>query len=333
MDKNRRIFLRAALCGLAGAAATAALPAVVLASPGGKGQRVTASRALMGTFVSITAVHPSQTLAQEACGRALDEMARLAAILNRHDPASPLSLLNQTGRLASPPPELIHVLRLALGLGRTTDGAFDPTVTPVVELVRRAARENRAPDPAETAAALELVDAEAVRVDDGNVRLAKSGMALTFDGTAKGWIADQAGRVLADMGVTSHLIDAGGDLVARGGREGGNPWRVAVQRPDGKDWAAVVALDHGCLATSGSSQTRSPFGHHLVDPVTGRCPDALAQITVRADSLALADGLATGLFVTPPATGWRLATSLPATEALYLGPDGSRSATPGFPLA
>ena len=329
MHGDRRTFLYAALCGLA---SLPALPAVVLACPVGKGQRVKASRALMGTFVSITAVHQDRDLAQEACDTALDEMARLAALLNRHDPASPLSRLNREGVLASPPPALTTVLDLALGLGRTTAGAFDPTVTPLVELVRSAAREHRAPDPAETAAALELVDVSAVSADRDLVRLERSGMALTFDGTAKGWIADQGSRVLAEMGVARHLIDAGGDLVAKGGR-GDGPWRVAIQDPDGQGWVGVAALQNGCMATSGSSQTSTPYGHHLVDPATGRCPEAVAQVTVLADSLAVADGLATGLFVTPPSRAWRLATSLPGAEALFLGPDKARTATPGFPLA
>ncbi|MGE4552741.1 MAG: FAD:protein FMN transferase [Desulfovibrionaceae bacterium] len=329
---TRRSLLRV-LVASAGAAALAPAARVLALDEPAPG-RLTRARALMGTFVSITVAHPSPALAEEAVGRAFAVMDRQVALFNRFDPASALSTLNDAGRMDGPPPELTALLADALGVTRLTAGAFDPTVGPLVDVLRDCAGTNRDPDPARLQAALALVDPAGLRLAPGRVRLARRGMGLTLDGMAKGAVADAASAELTRLGAVNHIIDAGGDIRASGRREDGRPWRVAVRDPLGTETpAAVLAMTSGAVATSGGYETLSgPHGrlHHLVDPHSGRCPLGLAGVSVRAASVALADALATAFFVTPPDRTLALARELPGVEVLLVTHDGARLATPGF---
>lgn len=327
LPRRRALRLLAASAGLAVLA-----PARVLGAPAPG--RTTRTKALMGTFVSITVVHPSAALAEEAIGRAFATMDRYVAIFNRFDPASALSTLNAAGRLDGPPPELTALLASALGVNRLTAGAFDPTVGPLVDLLRRCAAAGNAPDPAQFQAALALVGPAGLRLGPNRLRLDRLGMGLTLDGMAKGAVADAASAELTRLGATNHLIDAGGDIRVSGRREDGQPWQIAVRDPFGSERpVAQAAMTSGAMATSGASQTLSgPHGllHHLVDPHSGRCPLGLAAVSVRAPSVALADALATAFFVSPPDRSLALVRTLPGSEALLVTRDGARLATPGF---
>jgi thiamine biosynthesis lipoprotein len=266
----------------------------------------------MRTRVSITALHASSGAAQEAIGRAFDEMDRVVPLLNQHVGSSAVSTLNEQGGLGDAPPELTDVLHEARRLHSLSRGAFDVTVKPLVELMKATGR------PA-TADVLELVDMSAMSLEGRRVRLAKSGMGLTLDGIAKGYVVDRMADVLVRSGMERWLIDAGGDIRASGRREDGSPWRVGVQDPDnGESFPAVTELHSGAVATSGSYEN----AHHIVDSATGLSPVLIQSATVRAPTTMMADALATTVFVMPPAEALTLIDSLPDCDCLLLDSEG-----------
>ena len=97
-------------------------------------QRISQTRSAMGTFVTVTAVSISVAQTEQAIGIAFEEMDRLIAIFNRHDVATPLSLLNRDSAITAPPPELVAVINHAKQFNLLTHGAFDPTVKPLLDL-------------------------------------------------------------------------------------------------------------------------------------------------------------------------------------------------------
>lgn len=121
-------------------------------------------------------------------------------------------------------------------------------------------------------------------------------------GLVKGWALDRAAVLLHDRGVHDFAVDAGGDVVVAGSAEDGRPWRVGIQHPwDRAHVACVVCLARGGVATSG----RYERGDHIVDPRTGAPATGLMAVSVIADEVAQADGLATGLLVLgEDAPGW-----------------------------
>ena len=290
---TRRFFLR---CLTAAAAATA-LPfsAVRAATPA----LMTETRLMMGTFVTIKTSGVSEMQASEAMGRAFERMIRLEAALTRFDSASALGQLNAAGRLSDAPEPLMTVIRSAVDMHRVTGGFFDPTVLSLLELLEGRSTGLSA---RETAEASELIGMEHVEVKNDGICFSRSGMKMSLDGIAKGYIADEGARAMRSAGVRNFLINAGGDIVAEGDK-GGLPWRVAVENPEkyhgNTAYPAVRTLKNQAMATSGSYEnTLGSDGrlNHLISPVTGRCA-ALPGASVVASSAMEADALATALCV------------------------------------
>jgi FAD:protein FMN transferase len=289
---------------------------------------VTTARPAMGTLVSLSAHGRTQEQVEEAIGRAFGEMDRLIGILSRFDGASPLTALNEAGRLAGPPPELAHVVAQALHYHAITGGAFDISVAPLVNLFRECLGGVRPAAPSEAVVrdVLALVGARHVAASEREIRFGRSGMRITLDGIAKGYIVDAMAGMLARGGVQGFLINAGGDIRTAGAREDGRPWTVAVRDPLGSDdFPDVIHPSDAAVATSGGYEIYFDPDrrfHHIVDPITGRSPNRCASVSVIAPTAMAADALATAVFVMDPARGVALVESLPGCACLILGHDG-----------
>src|SRR5262245_38237343 len=218
------------------------------------------ARPAMGTVVSVVALHPSRALAEDATFGAFEEMERMIGILDRHDATTPVAHLNHAGALDDAPPELTDVVRAALRYHHLTCGAFDVTVKPLVDLLRATGGE---PTPAERREAAELVGASFLRVDGRRLRFDRTGMGVTLDGIAKGYVVDRIAATLAARGIRHFLINAGGDIRAGGGRHDGRPWTIGVRDPnDPERFSEVVSLHDGAIATSGNYEKPAA---HLID--------------------------------------------------------------------
>lgn len=342
---TRRHVLKGA--ALAGAALVCHAPATLLAAPASPlGTDAapplhTQTRLLMGTFVSISVVHPHSAQAEEGLTRTFDEISRLENILSRHNSATPLAHLNASGRLLDAPVELIGVIDRAMRVHAVTDGAFDITVAPLLDIFRAHSNPQGrmrldAPGLAsDLAAARELVSAASVHMAPDHVRLARSGMALTLDGIAKGYIVDRASAMLTALGLADHLVNAGGDIRASGLKAPGHPWRVAVEHPDSVRRGRVPATLNltAAIATSGSYEVfydASREHHHLIDPKAKASPRHLVSVSVTAPTTLEADALATALSVMDEGDALRLVRSLPGRECCLLAKNGSMLLSDGW---
>jgi thiamine biosynthesis lipoprotein len=331
---DRRTLLKAlGVVGL-GAIAGGVIQAVFHVVKIGSGlHRVSLTRIAMGTFVTITAVHESKDQAQEAIGRTFEEIERLIAIFSRHDPATPLSMLNQQGGLTGPPPELVDLLQRSFYFHRLSGRAFDITVKPLVDLIKEKAEHN-GPSSAEIESVLALVDMNKVFVGTSHLTFRDAGMGITLDGIAKGYIVDRASRVLESHGIENHLINAGGDIRTRGMRSEKKPWTVAIEDPKKKKhYPDVIEMTTGAVATSGSYEVyfgRDKVFHHIVDPRSGWSPGHHVSVSVRAQSVMQADALSTAIFVLKPAAGLRLINSLDHSECLLIDGAGIQIRSTGW---
>ncbi|MGW8266979.1 MAG: FAD:protein FMN transferase [Longimicrobiales bacterium] len=334
MDSATRIAQRMAALEAMGFRRTdaVAFPAEAEPVPGGR-QKVAQRRPSMGTLVSITAIHSSRGLVEEAAGRAFEEMDRVVELLNRYDPSSAISVLNDSGDIGGPPPELSGVLTQALAYNRRSLGVFDPTVLPLVDLFRfraEASSDGAAPSlppsPAEVRELLELVDAGAVEIGPRSIRLRKAGMGLTLDGIAKGFVVDRMAEVLSGCGLSDYLIDAGGDIRSSGVREDGRPWQVAVQDPGKRNrFPDVFPLSGMAVATSGSYEIYFDPGrshHHIVDSRSGVSPNSSQSVSVVAPTAMEADALATSVFLMEPMRGAAFIDSIPRSACLIVDQHG-----------
>lgn len=272
MTPTRRRFLSIS-------AAALALPRAALAST----QTAHWTGVALGAPASVTLVGISAIDARPVFARLEAELARLERIFSLYHPDSALVRLNQTGRLAAPPPELLDLLTLAGRIHAATDGAFDPTVQPLWQALASGG---------DITAARQQVGWEGLRFDAQDVRFTRPGMALTLNGIAQGEITDRIAALLGDEGFGDILVDIG-EIVARGRRPDGTPWQAGIATPQG-DIVQRVTLSDRALATSAPNGTRlSPDQGHILGPQGQRPRHSLVSLS--APSAALADGLSTAL--------------------------------------
>lgn len=259
-------------------------------------------RTLMGTSVAINCLAEDREAAGIAIEAAFARMAAIAGELTRFDANSPLARLNRDGQLHVVPHHLHAVLREALALSQRTQGAFDPTVLPVLRYFETLRGTDRlsAADGRRIEQHEQLVDWRAIGIDALGIRLGTSGMAITLDGIAKGYVVDQGVAVLKAHGIEYGIVDAGGDVHAFSGSDPKRHWNIGIVDPiDTSRVAAVVKVRNAALSTSGNyrvffSADRKLF--HIVNPHTGLSPLAYASVTMMAPRSVLADGMSTAAF-------------------------------------
>lgn len=236
------------------------------------------------------------------------------------------------------------VVAAALEVSQRTQGAFDVTVGPLVNLWNFGPdrHPDRIPAAAEITAAKARVgfDKLAVRTDPPALRKTQPDVYVDLSAIAKGFAVDAVGELLEASGVRDYMVEIGGEVRTRGSKRDGSRWRIGIEQPltENRAIQRVVELGDAALATSGDY--RNYFERngrrysHLIDPHTG-CPidHALTSISVIADTCMEADAWATGLIILGPDEALRLARGQGLRVFLILR-DGERfveRAAPDFP--
>lgn len=265
--------------------------------------------------------------------------------MSTYQATSELSRFNAwQGGTPFPLSEQTHeVIELALEVARSSGGAFDVTVAPLVEAWGFGPSEEPPESLSEDALAalrdrvgfekLELVPGQGLRKLDQRV---------TFDlnAIAKGYAVDRVAQGLLQEGFTDFMVEVGGEVRTAGHNASGAPWRIGIEAPQAGRHAlhSVVSLSGFSLATSGDYRNYYEVDgqrfSHTIDPRTGRPVEhAGASVSVIASECAVADAWATALLALGPEEGYELALEegLPALFLIYQ-PDGgvSERATPGF---
>jgi thiamine biosynthesis lipoprotein len=145
---------------------------------------------------------------------------------------------------------------------------------------------------------LELCDALHVDTEgafDAYAVPAPNGSHLDPSGVVKGWAVERAAVILEDHGARNFCINAGGDIVLRGGARPGEEWRVGIRHPDSPDMSAAVVTGSGRLAVATSATYER--GAHIIDPSTGQATADVASVTIIGPDLTYADAYATAVFV------------------------------------
>lgn len=224
----------------------------------------------------------------------------LESLLSVTDEASEVYALNHSGE-ARLSPDTAQVLAGALALCARTGGALDISVYPVLRAWGFTTGEYAVPSRDEIAALLPLVDYTKAALEGDRAAL-PPGMEVDLGSVAKGYAGDVLAALLQENGVSSALLDLGGNIQAVGARPDGSPWRIGVRDPAGDGSLGVVAVENQAVVTSGGYERYFEKGGtrywHILDPETGApARSGLASVTVVGDSGLLCDALSTALFV------------------------------------
>ncbi len=279
------------------------------------------TRLALDTFVQIKATGRN---GRKAVDEAFAEIERLEELLDRFQPTSQVSRLNEQAGLAwvELDEDTRFLLEQGQHYGRLSQGAFDVTVGVLADLWGFGSDHNRVPSPAEIEAALDVTGYPLLAIE-GNRAFVEKGVKVDLGGIAKGYTVDKAAAKLRQRGVKHAIINAGGDVYAIGSRPDGKPWRVGVTNPrQVEGMALAVYLQDQAIATSGDYQRffihEGERYHHILDPRTGYPARGLASVSVIAPSAMEADALATAVFVLGRGQGLALVDSLPGVEAVLI---------------
>lgn len=262
------------------------------------------------------------------------ELLQVNAAMSTYDPQSELSRFNTQAstewfRVSR---SLASIVAEAQRIAELSEGAFDITAGPLVDLWGFGPERGRQAPPAES----ELKAARAqvghhlllVRTDPPALKKQQGDLRADLSAIAKGHGVDRVALRLEDLGIRNYLVEIGGEVRALGRRADGKPWQIGVERPGGQGQAVrqILPLTGGALATSGDY--RNFFSNagrrysHIIDPRNGQpIAHALAAVTVFAPDCASADAWATALSVLGPEAGLALAEQL-QLAAMFVLRDG-----------
>lgn len=328
--------LRSVLCLLLAVGAWSAGPA--------RGELVIEG-ATMGTRYTVRVARPGRIAEPELRVAVQGVLDRVDAALSTWRSDSELERFNRSGdtQWVGVSAETARVARAARDLAVRSQGAFDPTVGPLVRLWGFGAEPPAGVPPAAelVAAARAAVGFRRFHVRERPPALRKDLSALELDlsGIAKGHAVDAIATRLIEAGLEHFLVEVGGEVRALGLSSRGGPWAIEIEDPlsAAERTPAIVSLRDAAVATSGPTRNfvvregvRLP---HVFDPRTG-APLAtdLLSVSVIAPTAMEADGWATALLVAGLDGGWDLARR-EALAALFVTARGAgtrRRATPGF---
>ena len=289
----------------------------------------------LDTVISISIRDAEESVDGEAVLDAcFAEIQRLERLFSVTIPKSDIARINAAnGGAVEVSPETAELLRLSLEYAELSSGAFDVTLRPVTALWNFSADAPSVPDTAVLAAAVQTVDYRHLTVSGTTVVLSEG--ALDLGGIAKGYVADRVRELLLQNGVTSALIDLGGNIVTVGSKQG-EPWRIGVKDPaNTEQLRAVIESEDLSVVTSGVYERGFTLDgvryHHLLSPKTGMpVQNGLASVTIACESSVRADALSTACFVLGEPEATVLLSKLDGVEALFIRNDGTVSATDGL---
>ena len=301
-------------------------------------------RPQMGVPFRIVLYAEQQAAADAAATAAFARVGELNALLSDYEDESEIRRLSKTagsGRAVAVGPDLWKVLAAAQKLSAHSDGAFDVTVRPLVQVWRRARRQREMPALERLAAAREVTGYRNLELDARRhtATLKVPGMQLDLGAIAKGYAADEALKTLRAHGITRALVAAAGDMAAGDAPPGKRGWRIEVPSLDvpGAPPAQFVLLANAALSTSGDLFQRLELGgkrySHIIDPRTGRPITDHSLVTLIARDCTTADSLATAVSVLGPDAGLALVRRTRGAEArVHSQPDEKFQTTesPGF---
>ena len=254
----------------------------------------------MDTYMTVTAYGDN---AQKGVTDAVAEIQRLDNLLSIGKEDSEISKLNKSGSAALSDDTAVMVAK-ALDLYKSTGGAFDITVLPLMELWGFTTQEYYVPTEDEIQSTLQRVGADKLTWDENTKTLTLGDkQEIDLGGIAKGFTSSRIMEIFKKDGVTCGMVSLGGNVHLLGTKQDGSAWRVGIQDPNNTDDMLGILQANDCaVITSGAYERNFEKDgvtyHHIIDPATGKPSNSgLTSVTIVSKDGTLADGLSTSLFV------------------------------------
>lgn len=279
-------------------------------------QKIT--RFSMDTIVTIQAPGGKKTI--DAINKALDRIDYISWYYNPIDKRSPVYAFNHMGTPISDP-DMVKLISAAIVRSRATDGAFDITVFPLVDLWGFNTASPHLPAKKDIEKALKKVGYRNLYIRDGKVCKRHPYTMIELGGIAKGYAVSEAARILRENGVRSALIDAGGDIMAIG-KLYGKPWKIGIKDPRSEGVIGVVGIDDGVAFTSGDYERffiKDGVRYcHIFNTKTGYPAQGLCSVSVFSDDPLTVTGWSSAIFALGKEKGMELVKKEPFLKVIIV---------------
>ena len=266
----------------------------------------------------------------------LDEaINRLKEIENRMSVTIDTSDVSQINKNAGIKPVKVHddvyyVIEKAKHFATISDGAYEPTIGPLVDLWNITGTDEKErstiPSEAEIKEKMALVNYKGLQLMEGNsVYLNRKGMKIDLGGIVKGYAADEMKRIFLENGVKSAIIDLGGNIYAIGGKKNSNMWKIGIQDPFDitGNYIGIINIKDKSIVTSGDYERYFMYKgeryHHIIDSKTGYpSKNEVAGVSIISDKSINGDALSTALFILGVDKGTELIKKLGDVDAIFI---------------
>ena len=233
-----------------------------------------------------------------------DKINELDDMLSTGKETSEVSRLNRGGE-AVLSPTMANLIKRSKAIYNKTDGLFDITIYPLMELWGFSTKNYKVPSGKEIAEKLKLVGFDKIDFNEETRKISfkNKGMEIDFGGIGKGYITDELVKILTDEKVESAIINLGGNVFGFRKKPDGSLWNIAIRDPNEPDkYMAAIRLEDSAVITSGGYERyfeeNGIIYHHILDPRTGKPSDSgLKSVSIISKDGTLADALSTSLFI------------------------------------
>ncbi|NLD19648.1 MAG: FAD:protein FMN transferase [Clostridiales bacterium] len=302
----------------------------------------------LNTTCEIKIYNMSQKEAEELLGIAFKKIHEYENLLSKTVEGSDIYKINNAG--GSPvkvSDDTIRVIEQGIYMGDLSGGMFDITIGKVSDMWDFTGENPAVPSQTSIDEALPAVDYRNINIEGNKVTLKDSNSQLDLGGLAKGYIADRIGEFLEVKGVSSAIINLGGNVIALGSKDGEMPWTIGVERPysDRTEIVGSVEVKDATLVTSGvykrKFEQNGILYHHILDPNTGFPVDSgLESVTIVAkkSNSCFCDGLSTTCLMLGQEEGMALIRQLQqecsdmGIEAVFIDKNDDMVTTDGFKI-
>jgi FAD:protein FMN transferase len=292
---------------------------------------------IMGAVFEIAAYDQSSEHASNAIEKAFQEIVRLDDLLSDYKPDSALSTLNRSAHFHAEkvPSDLYQVIDQAVQFSKLSDGKFDISIAPLVNLWKAALRGEGVPSRAQQEEVRSCVGFEKIELTPPDrISFRSSCLQLDLGAIGKGYAVDRAAEVLHSMGIRDALVNAGGSTIfAMGSPPDQTAWLVHLRDPSNKIDPQVMLKD-GSVSTSeqtAPSLLGNDSAGHIIDPDTGMPLRTVFAVSAVSRTATESDALSTTLLLLGPTKGKALIKNMADVSAIWISHEAQVETVTGGP--
>jgi FAD:protein FMN transferase len=286
---------------------------------------------LMGNHFELSAVSDNEQWANERIDAGIEEIRRIERLLTTFSDDSETNQVNANAGIMPMPVsrETFNLIQRSLRISQITQGAFDITYGSIDKRLWNFDKNmTELPDEETAKKMVRLINYRNVVLDEENctVFLREKGMRIGFGGIGKGYAAERAKLVMKELGVTSGVVNASGDLSAWGLQPNGKKWTLGIANPNSShEIFSYMSVTDMAVATSGNYEKFVMIGgkrySHTINPRTGLPVTGIKSVTIITTNAEIADAMATPVMIMGIRTGLDLINQMKGIEAVIIDDD------------